>query len=145
MLKHTLIGGLAAQEGSDHTAQTASSSVFADAVQKGYREKGFMASLFFARAGVLLEKLQPDEVRAYLSGLLIGREIGDAMVVLSDTVSDSAPAAQHADSNGALTLIGDSTLCALYQQALEVLGLESCYEERDTTVMSFQTLLFDTD
>ena len=145
LLKHTLIGGLAAQEGSDHTAEAAGSSVFADAVQKGYREKGFMASLFFARAGVLLEKLQPDEVRAYLSGLLIGREIGEAMAVLFDAVSDSALATRHADPKGALTLVGDSALCALYQQALEVLGIESCYEERDTTVMSFQTLLFDTD
>lgn len=143
LLKHTLIGGLAEDEQSD--AKPGDAAVFTRAVHKGYNEDGFTASLFFARAGVLLEKLQPADVRSYLSGLLIGREIRDAMTVLENTDLNSVANVQRADTTGKLTLIGDSALCSRYQQAFDILGFEAEYEERDTTVMSFRTLLAGAD
>ncbi len=138
LLKHTLIGGLAATGPDENPIEQGNPEVFADAVQKGYRDDGFMASVFYARAAVLLDKLKPADVRPYLSGLLIGREIRDAIDLLGPAMSG----AKHSGSANALTLIGDSALCSLYQQAFDVLAYEAAYEERDTTAMSFRTLLF---
>lgn len=134
LINHTLMGGLAtAAEESGQGA--AHSDVFTDAVAKGFRSDEFIASLFFARAGVLLEKLGADDVRPYLSGLLIGREIKEAMGILES-------ADESTGTSTGLTLIGDSKLCSLYQQAFDVLDISASYQQRDTTEMSYRTLLF---
>ena len=130
LINQTLVGGLATDP--DKTEPVAAhSDVFTDAVCKGFQGDEFVASLFFARAGVLLEKLAAADVRSYLSGLLIGREIREAMHLLEST-----------QATAGLTLIGDSKLCSLYQQAFEVLQIKASYQQRDTTEMSYRTLLF---
>ena len=68
------------------------------------------ALLFKVRAGSLLSGRQPDWCAGYLSGLLIGAEIGGQRDWLGD---------------GEVALIGGAELCALYARGLALLGARS--------------------
>jgi 2-dehydro-3-deoxygalactonokinase len=68
--------------------------------------------LFKVRAGALLSGRSPDWNAGYLSGLLIGAEIGGQRVWIGDDAGD-------------VPLIGSPGLCALYQQGLAQLGIAS--------------------
>ncbi|MFX8864396.1 2-dehydro-3-deoxygalactonokinase, partial [Acinetobacter baumannii] len=69
---------------------------FARGVNRALADPAVSMLLFSARAEVLLGKLSTREVAAYLSGLLIGAEIGAMM------------GAAH----GTITMIGDPALSA---------------------------------
>lgn len=85
------------------------------------REKGFatgaaaglehperlLGTLFQVRASSLLSARKPDWCAGYLSGLLIGTEIGSNRHLIGDQP---------------VPLIGSSALCALYAQVLEMIG-----------------------
>lgn len=66
-----------------------------------------LGTLFQVRAGSLLSGRQPDWCAGYLSGLLIGTEIGSN---------------RHLIGSQAVPLIGSPTLCALYAQVLAMIG-----------------------
>jgi len=66
-----------------------------------------LGTLFQVRAGALLSDRQPDWCAGYLSGLLIGTEIGGN---------------RHLIGQAAVPLIGASALCALYAQVLAMIG-----------------------
>ncbi|HTJ57452.1 MAG TPA: 2-dehydro-3-deoxygalactonokinase [Devosiaceae bacterium] len=68
------------------------------------------AMLFKVRAGSLLSNRQPDWCAGYLSGLLIGAEIGGQRDWLAD---------------GEIPLIGSPGLCGLYAKGLELVGAKS--------------------
>jgi 2-dehydro-3-deoxygalactonokinase len=70
------------------------------------------ARLFTARARVVGAGAAPDSTSSYLSGLLIGAEVA------------SVPALLGAESQ-AVTLLGDSALCARYRRALDRRGVSS--------------------
>ncbi|HVX82006.1 MAG TPA: 2-dehydro-3-deoxygalactonokinase [Devosiaceae bacterium] len=70
------------------------------------------ASLFKVRAGALLSGRGPSWCAGYLSGLLIGAEIGGQREWLA-TDSDEIP------------LIGSAALCALYARGLSLIGARS--------------------
>jgi 2-dehydro-3-deoxygalactonokinase len=70
------------------------------------------ALLFKVRAGSLLSGRQPDWNAGFLSGLLIGAEIGGQR----DWIEEGA---------GDIPLVGSPGLCALYQQGLAQLGVRS--------------------
>jgi 2-dehydro-3-deoxygalactonokinase len=70
------------------------------------------ALLFKVRAGSLLSGRQPDWNFGFLSGLLIGAEIGGQR----DWIDD------HSDD---IPLVGSPGLCALYHQGLAQLGVAS--------------------
>lgn len=70
------------------------------------------ASLFKVRAGSLLSGRQPDWCAGYLSGLLIGAEIGGQR--------DWIEAGQEA-----IPLIGSPALCAIYARGLAQIGIGS--------------------
>jgi len=69
-----------------------------------------LGQLFEVRAGSLLSGRQPDWCAGYLSGLLIGSEIG----CNRDWIGDAE-----------VPLIGSAALCALYGQALTRIGVRS--------------------
>lgn len=75
-----------------------------------------LGTLFQVRAGSLLSGRQPDWCAGYLSGLLIGTEIG---------------ANRHLIGNQAVPLIGSAALCALYVQVLAMIGARG--EPQDAT------------
>ena len=66
-----------------------------------------LGTLFQVRAGSLLSGRQPDWCAGYLSGLLIGTEIGSNRHLIGDE---------------AVPLIGSPALCALYADVLEMTG-----------------------
>ena len=70
------------------------------------------ATLFKVRTGALLSNRQPAWCAAFLSGLLIGAEIGGQR----DWI--------EAD-RGEIPLVGSAQLCALYARGLKRLGIES--------------------
>lgn len=75
-----------------------------------------LGTLFQVRASSLLSGRQPDWCAGYLSGLLIGTEIGSN---------------RHLIGEQAVPLIGSPGLCALYAQVLAMIGARG--EPRDAT------------
>lgn len=75
-----------------------------------------LGTLFQVRAGSLLSGRQPDWCAGYLSGLLIGTEIGSNRHLIGDR---------------AVPLIGSPGLCTLYAQVLAMIGARG--EPQDAT------------
>lgn len=75
-----------------------------------------LGTLFQVRAASLLSGRQPDWCAGYLSGLLIGTEIGSNRHLIGAQV---------------VPLIGSPALCALYAQVLDMIGAQG--EPRDAT------------
>ena len=93
---------------------------------------GALASrLFTARARVVGGDLQPDAVKSYLSGLLIGAEVA------------STPALMRAGPDEPVVLIGDETLCLRYRRALESAGRTVAFHDGDKAVLAGLTALFE--
>lgn len=69
-----------------------------------------LGNLFQVRAASLLSDRQPDWCAGYLSGLLIGTEVGSN---------------RHLIGEQAVPLIGSAALCALYAQVLGMVGATS--------------------
>jgi 2-dehydro-3-deoxygalactonokinase len=67
--------------------------------------------LFSVRSLALTGKMQPEQLGDYLSGLLIGHELKEALAVDS-LQSDVAP-----------LLIGDASLCGRYRFAFSLFGV----------------------
>ena len=89
------------------------------------------ARLFTARSRVVGGGgLQPSEVRAYLSGLLIGADVA------------STPPLLHAPAGAPVSIVGDSKLCAQYQRALAHRGIEARVHDGEDAVLSGLTALF---
>jgi 2-dehydro-3-deoxygalactonokinase len=72
---------------------------------------GLPGCLFSARSLGLTGKMQPEQLGDYLSGLLIGHELKEALAVDS-LQSDVAP-----------LLIGDASLCSRYRFAFSLFGV----------------------
>lgn len=99
------------------------------------RQEGFMAgaktgleqpaqllgTLFTVRAAALLQDRQPDWCAGYLSGLLIGTEIGSN---------------RHLIGNAPVPLIGSDALCALYVQALAMIGIKGEPQDAAAVVLA---------
>lgn len=84
---------------------------------------GLLQQLFSARTLGLFERVPETAIAAYLSGLLIGNEIGEALGNLGGQ-PDQADQAGQADSP-AITVIGASTLAERYMKAIDHAGLSS--------------------
>src|SRR5690606_26001122 len=82
-----------------------------------------LGTLFQVRAGSLLSGRQPDWCAGYLSGLLIGTEIGSN---------------RHLIGQQAVPLIGSSVLCALYAQVLGMIGATGMPQDTTNIVLAGQ-------
>ncbi|RQS70812.1 2-dehydro-3-deoxygalactonokinase [Burkholderia sp. Bp8963] len=84
------------------------------AVARGAQRAGVLATIFSTRTLGLTGRLAPDAQGDYLSGLLIGHELGalDAMLAERGTTLAHEP----------MLLIGDDGLCARYVDALHAFG-----------------------
>jgi 2-dehydro-3-deoxygalactonokinase len=113
----------------EHTilAQTMkpASSFFADAFERGVLvamspagDLGLLSNIFSVRTLALTNKLTAEEQPDYLSGLLIGHEI-NALSRLHGRVRSSPK------NLPPVLLIGDASLCARYERALELNHFES--------------------
>jgi 2-dehydro-3-deoxygalactonokinase len=93
---------------------------FAAGVQLGLRGHSQMShTIFAARTAGLMGRVAPASLPDYLSGILIGGEIGGATL-----------AGKPADG---VTLIGDDALCVRYEVALDVAGIRARRAAQGTT------------
>ena len=87
--------------------------------------------LFTARSRVVGGGgLRPDQVRAYLSGVLIGADVA------------SSPPLLGAPPGTPVSVVGDSRLCAQYRRALAHRGIEARIDDGEGAVLSGLTALF---
>ena len=93
---------------------------FVAGVKRGLQGHAQMShTVFAARTAGLMGRIAPAGLPDYLSGILIGVEIGGATL-------DGKPA-------GGVTLIGDDALCMRYDLALDVAGIASRRAPEGTT------------
>ena len=93
---------------------------FAAGVRLGLRGHSQMShTIFAARTAGLMGRVAPADLPDYLSGILIGVEIGGVTL-------DAKPA-------GGVTLIGDDVLCVRHETALEVAGIGARRAPEGTT------------
>jgi 2-dehydro-3-deoxygalactonokinase len=105
---HSILGRLMAGESED-----------ADAFARGLAQAergagGLLRRLFSARTLPLFGRLPESGVAAYLSGLLIGSEIGEALAWMGGP-----------ERAGTLTVVGTSELAGRYRRALAARGIEA--------------------
>jgi 2-dehydro-3-deoxygalactonokinase len=111
---HTILGRL--MEEGDHDRQA-----FAHGVNQGLVQgKRLLHALFSARTLALFGEVKPESVESYLSGLLIGAEIG------------SEP------KRGTVTLVGSPALCARYSEAFAVAGRDTVIGNPQAAVLGLQ-------
>lgn len=101
-LGHSILGRLMA-------AGPARPAAFREGVEVARSEGAILGKLFSARSKVLFDRLQPDEVADYLSGLLIGEEV-------------RAGLARHGTEKP-ITIVGRGDLVDRYVQAFSVCGV----------------------
>lgn len=107
---HSILGRLMSDEAEDHDSEA-----FARGLRNArQRSGGLLQRLFSARTLPLFDQLPKTGVAPYLSGLLIGTEIEEAMSHL-DASADQL----------SIAVIGSSTLADRYLEALAYAGLEA--------------------
>jgi 2-dehydro-3-deoxygalactonokinase len=122
LTQHSVLGGV---EGD------ADGPAFDQGVEAAGDGSALAARLFSARARVVGGGgLKPDQVRAYLSGLLIGADVASTPRLLD--VSPEAPVA----------LVGDAKLCAQYKRALDWAGVVNQVHSGETAVLAGLHALF---
>jgi 2-dehydro-3-deoxygalactonokinase len=113
VLRHSLTGNLDGP-GRDDGFETGARTGLADPAQ-------LLGTLFQVRAGALLSDRQPDWCAGYLSGLLIGTEIGSN---------------RHLIGQNAVPLIGSPQLCALYARVLDMIGARGDTQDATASVLA---------
>lgn len=99
---HTILGRLI-QPG------PGSEEAFRRGVEAGRQAGALLGRIFSARTLALMDRLPPDQIADYLSGLLIGDEVAEGA----------------RDASGPVTIIGRGDLAARYRLAFEVLGVSA--------------------
>jgi len=116
LTRHGILGRLMEFGGSD-------SEAFARGATLGLNHSSQATHvLFAARTAGLMGEEQPAALPDYLSGILIGLEVASAMA--GETVNGKRP----------IVLIGDDDLCARYEAALQLAGLQSVRARDGATV-----------
>ena len=110
------------------TARPLATDVFLAGATQGLQNHAQAThALFAARTAGLMNQAVPADLPDFLSGLLIGIEIGGALASASTGTGAGAGRA------GNIVLIGDEALCQRYALALELAGLQSTRAAQDAT------------
>lgn len=113
---HSILGRLMAGESEDVAAFRRGIDYAASAGHGGLLKK-----LFSTRTLGLFEQVPATALRSYLSGLVIGTEIDEALACLAARAGSTKPAT--------ITLVGTQSLGKLYVTALATRGLATQYGE----------------
>jgi 2-dehydro-3-deoxygalactonokinase len=114
MREHSILGRLCVEP--DERDGTGPLASFDDGVERGFDQPGSFAHLLFTvRTEALLGIRPADELSSYLSGLLIGAEIADALRV-------SEAAGEQSGARRSLTIIAAPALAARYLRARQRTG-----------------------
>ena len=115
LIRHSILGKLI-PEGKPPPAEDGDDNAFERGVNRAHQDPfGLSSLLFSARTLPLFEKLKPESIADYLSGLLIGHEIYTAERALN------ALQLRHES----VKLVGEMALIRNYQRALTLLGWSS--------------------
>ncbi len=121
---HGILGRLMAGDEHDPAA-------FRRGVDYGSKAGGLLKRLFSVRTLALFERLPAAGVASYLSGLLIGQEIAEAIVwVGSPHVATARP-----------TIVGSTSLAPHYAEALSQLGVENRTGPEEAAVTGIRRIL----
>ena len=121
LIRHSIIGKLMPQGGDDEAGDVKpiaeeDDNAFERGVNRAHQDPfGLSALLFSARTLPLFDRLKPEQIADYLSGLLIGHEIYTAERALN---------ALNLNHDG-VKLVGEMSLLRNYQRALTLLGWSS--------------------
>ncbi|MFP1133077.1 2-dehydro-3-deoxygalactonokinase [Asticcacaulis sp. W401b] len=99
---HSILGLLMAHDAADETA-------FLKGVERGMYNRAFLSVIFSVRTEALFNNIPPQQLSAYLSGLLIGAEV-------------IAELERH--GHCPVRLVGDGALVNLYEKALSYAGFK---------------------
>ena len=115
LTEHTILGRLITDKQNPES--------FRRGVEEGYFSApgtgGILSQLFGARAKPILDLMQPDAVYDYISGLLLGTEVKEAVELGIE--ADIEP-----------LICGSSGLVNRYQEALQICGFKVSVAEQDT-------------
>ncbi|MDY7578760.1 2-dehydro-3-deoxygalactonokinase [Herbaspirillum sp. RTI4] len=117
--QHTILGRLMSYE-EDQDLERPSAFERGLHVARDHPQSGVLSKLISVRTLGLTNQLAPTQLADYLSGLLIGYEIVEAILAFPDNVSSKAPP---------LILIGDKLLCERYRIAISHFGLSADRDE----------------
>lgn len=113
LTKHGILGRLM-KPGQDDQA-------FQRGVRLGYKDNAHASHIIFsARTAGLMATLAPESLSDYLSGILIGLELGSSLAV-------------HGMLPKSIHLIGDDELCQRYAKALHAVGIEAIHSPMQAT------------
>ncbi|RUT28265.1 hypothetical protein EMQ25_16900 [Arsenicitalea aurantiaca] len=107
LLKDSLLSKLI-PAGASHGEEAFARGV-AIAADKRAMQGGVLQRLFSARSLVLFDRLKPDEITGYMSGVMIGSEIIEALAGQPEVAS--------------VAVLGETPLAASYRQALQAFGI----------------------
>ena len=106
LIKHSILGKT--------SSSTWSEDSFRSGVQKGFsfqeQKRGLLSELFQVRVQAIMGNIPDESVASYLSGLLLGCEIGDALQ-------------SGFESDGQKLIVGVERLATLYKSALAECGI----------------------
>jgi 2-dehydro-3-deoxygalactonokinase len=108
MAQHSILGRLFVGEGIDADGFARG---LAHASRAPERQGGLLHRLFSARTLGLFEAMPAASLRGYLSGLLIGSEIAEAIALFGGAPPDK------------VTIVGSGALTGLYEQGLRARGV----------------------
>lgn len=113
--KHTILGRLMTEEQNPESFHLGVQEGFSTSPESG----GILSQLFSARAKPILDLMSPSSIKDYISGLLLGTEIKEAVSI--------------GFQSGLQPLIcGSSNLANLYHSALRICGFNPTVAEADT-------------
>ncbi len=115
-------------------------AIFEEGVSTAFHNSRILSLLFSCRAAVLLEKIRPEQVQSWLSGLLIGTEIREGMSSLSGYSPGDNAAKRPAEQLPEMLLIGSESLCKRYQRAFSVLQLPEPVPVKNATIEGYRRL-----
>lgn len=117
ILKHSLVGAIFTSQGFDEVS-------FLDGVRHGYNTATVVSDLFTLRSSVLLNHVKSDCQHSRLSGMLIGNEIREGLLLMG--------------SSSDIVLVGSDSLCSLYQRAFTCLGVTASINSAVAAVSGFE-------
>ncbi|MFI4988149.1 MAG: 2-dehydro-3-deoxygalactonokinase, partial [Alphaproteobacteria bacterium] len=120
---HSILGRLMAGDADDAASFRRG---LAQAAEASAAAGGLLHKLFSARSLALFDELPAAGVASYLSGLLIGHELGEALASLAERLA--APP-------GIVRVIGEPALARLYRTALSGRGVEVHLAEENVVAL----------
>ncbi len=122
MSRHSILGALMREPAPGHGPGQAGGAAFRRGLDRSGEAGGLLNHLFSARAEALFGEIAPEDVRDYLSGVLIGHEIREMPQLLG--------------GSGDILVIADGPLPERYRHAFGHLGIPARLLDAETVTVA---------